>query len=161
PKGSLIVQAADCDEVDTRFTVPTPALQKNEKATFVGYTRTVSGGRFRITLEVGNQKFSTEHQSDALPLADSLYLTLGDYSQDLADATTPPPPAGGGNDPRWPHHAVCLPFEKTPAGHLTPREPLPDHWLGYGGIDLVVLLTEKADLLTRLNENEKELRALT
>src|SRR5262249_13089527 len=108
-----------------------------------------------------NQKFGTEHQSDALPLGDSLYLTLGDYSQDLADATNPPPPAGGGNEPRWPHHAVCLPFEKTPGGHLTPREPLPDHWLGYDGIDLVVLLTEKADLLTRLNENEKELHALT
>jgi hypothetical protein len=160
PKGNLVIETVDCDDVDTRYTVPTPALQKNEQATFIGYTKPITPGpRIKATLEVADLKISEDQTYSALDLGESLYLTLGAYSPDLVEAVKPA--AGKQNDQFSPHHAVCLAYEKVPAGHLTPPQPLPDRWFGYDGLDLVILLTENKDLLERLSDHEKELRALT
>jgi hypothetical protein len=123
----LVVTTPDCDDSETRFTTPLPAMPANDKMTIIASTRLGSAGS-TVTVaiqdaagaEIASTRPSTP-TSDALAPGAVLSLWAG---------STPPEEASDGTLRR--------------AAFVQNAALLPTQWVGYAALDLVVLHTADA-----------------
>src|SRR5439155_24625756 len=116
---TLTVATPDCDDLETRFTTPLPAIAANGSQTVITYTRLSSAGspvtvavQDAAELAITSARPSTP-TSDALAPGAVLSLWLG---------STPPEDASDGALRR--------------AAFVQSAALLPTHWLGYAALDL-------------------------
>ncbi|MCS6850274.1 MAG: hypothetical protein NZ700_03775, partial [Gemmataceae bacterium] len=125
----------------TRFTIDVPAARPDERLSLVTYTRP-SRPRPEITvsLRVNGQEAvpAIRQQPLGLPTHELLYVTLGSDLPGLRQAL------GRGPDPA------------ENVGCLTAVEQMPEHWFGYGGVDLLILTTSNRDFLVALGAGRDE-----
>jgi hypothetical protein len=149
----LEFESADSDGVGTYYRIPV-AMEPNEVRTFIGYTKPGNydtAGKIGVTLNWDEKTFRAppQVQQPLLDLGGHVYLSLGSRIPDLRSALLSlaqmpdMPPQDFNMRETAPRYAT---FETNP-------DRLPEHWFGYQGVDLLILNTDKRELLEHLNKD--------
>ncbi|MBX9678944.1 MAG: hypothetical protein K2X38_09265 [Gemmataceae bacterium] len=149
----LIAECEDPEDVATQVRVPVD-LQAHEKKRYLTYLRAGTRGEARVLLRTPKGDASFTLPGRPLELQSNVYLTIGGSTPDLVDAVIgmlPKEKQSGDPDttdsfPRF-------------VSELKDVADLPDQWIGYQGVDLVILNTSDAKFLAAITS--KQLGALT
>lgn len=156
----LRIETTDLEEIAYQTTVPVPALAAETLKTVVGYVVPAGdGSTFRVLLETQDGKVlrnqaipSRESGRDVVVAAeDILFLGAGAGLAQLkrsADKLDKP----DGKD------APDLDQGRRQFAIADEVELLPDRWIGYDGVDVVVLTTGKRDFVLKLAEDSEAAR---
>ncbi|HLJ98208.1 MAG TPA: hypothetical protein VKU02_33930 [Gemmataceae bacterium] len=157
PRGEVIIESVDSDDVPNHYTIPLPQLGPNDQETVLGFTKPGSAtsevtARVRIDDRIVATK---EAQFLALQLDQQLYLALGANLPGLRTALNPASKADAEDSP--------MPRENNPRRLLQIDDirMLPNRWFAYDAVDLLILSTGNRDFVTSLlNEREGRKEAL-
>jgi hypothetical protein len=146
----VIVETTDGEAVPYRYMTTVPAIPANSERTIFAYVRPGgSGAEFTIILQKadGAEVQRIEHltrdpgKKEILEPRDVMYLTLGSRLHGLKIAARPDAAADKQGKPGPQGEAL---LEDAPAPGFASIESvadLPDRWLGYEAVDVVVLTT--------------------
>jgi hypothetical protein len=152
PRGELVVESVDSDDVRNRYTVALPALEPNEQATVVAYTKPGSqGSEITVTALIDGKRVA-QHQDSyaAMELGHQMFLAVGSHLPGLRSALNP-------KDPNRPEGEPAETRDQGPR-HVTSVDDvrsLPNRWYAYEAVDLLILTTGDRDFLTALT-NDRE-----
>lgn len=143
--GNLILETIDNDDVGTTTTMPV-ALDAGERRIFIAYVRPGNiSAEIKVSVETADRTFNvTPAGGSSLELHMQLFLTLGarmaDMQTTLQKMTNQPRQADDDMRSTAPRFA----------GFEGDASLLPDQWLGYHGVDLIFLSTDRKEFLEAL-----------
>lgn len=158
----LDVETVDSEGVGTRIRLGIK-VKPNDTETALGYIKVGHKGgvnEIKVTLHTAGRDLPPRplDHSSALEIDAHLYLTLGakiaDYHQAVLAIDRRPEEKGKielAHDPTAFRHVV---FENK-------VKRLPESWIGYNGVDMIVLATSNDKFLKELNNDARRLGALT
>jgi hypothetical protein len=151
PRGELIVETADSDDVPNRFRVPFPALDAEKGATVLGYTKPGSGGcEITVTAEIGGRVVATHQDTyPALQPEQQIYLTVGSRLGGLRQALVT---AANKNKKDTEKDRDTGTVRLT---SIDAVNQLPTHWFAYQSVDWMLLTTGDRDFVTGLDEDKQ------
>ena len=150
PRGELVVEAVDSDEVPNRYTVPLPQLEPNDQETVLAFTKPGSSSDITVQARIDDRTIAENKAPYAsMELDQQLLLAAGSAPAGLREALRP---AGKAVDEETPVVRENLPRRLVMVNDI---RMLPNRWFAYESADLLILTTEDRDFLTAL-VNEKE-----
>jgi hypothetical protein len=151
PKGDIIVESVDSDEVPNRYTAVLPQLGPNEQETILAFTKPGSmSSDITVRARIDDRIVaSNESPYAALGLDQQLLLSVGSGLTGLRAALNP---AAKGVEDEAPFSRDNAPRRLAVVDDV---RMLPNRWFGYESLDLLILSTGNRDFLTALlNERE-------
>jgi hypothetical protein len=156
PRGELVVESIDSDEVPNHYTVPLPQLDSSGRETILAFTKPGSEhSKITVRAQVDDRIIATSNEDYlAMGLDKQLVLIVGSVLPGLRAALNPAA--------KQPEEDVALPKENPRRLALVDDiRMLPNRWFAYEAIDLLVLSTGNRDFVTALlNEREGRKEAL-
>lgn len=143
----LIVEAADSDEIPTRYTVPIPQLTPGQTEYVIGYAR--PGGRndnltLTVVSDAGRELAQlTMPRPRGMEPAQMLYVAIG-------SALEAAPLPGLATTPEEGANIYGQAEARTLLAQVAQVEQMPTAWFGYDGADAVFLTTGDRDRMTAL-----------
>lgn len=144
----LIAECEDPEDVATQVRVPVD-LQANEKKRYLTYLRAGTRGEARVLLRTPKGDASFTLPGRPLELQSNVYLTIGGSTPDLVDAVI-------GMLPKEKQTGDADTVDSFPrfVSELKDAADLPDQWIGYQGVDLVILNTSDAMFLAAITAKQ-------
>jgi hypothetical protein len=145
PRGELIVESVDSDDVPNRYTVALPQLEPNEQETIPAFTKLGSmSSEVTVRARIDDRLVAMkETQFVAMGLDQQLLLAIGSGLPGLRQ-TLNPKDAAEGDD-------AVLPKESNRRLlQIDDVRMLPNRWFAYESVDLLVLSTGNRDFVTAL-----------
>ncbi|HEV3117748.1 MAG TPA: hypothetical protein VGY58_11885, partial [Gemmataceae bacterium] len=157
--GDVIIEAADGDEVHTKYRVSFPQLNPEEVYTVLGYTKP---GRtdFNYTIVMNDKVVGTHHEEiSSMNPGQLLFLTLGSNMQLSLRPALNPKQKGNNNEEETDNINA---HEGRSLVATVDMNMLPRTWFAYEPVDLAILTTGNRDgfVMPLLNEREGRKEAL-
>lgn len=156
PRGELVVESIDSDEVPNRYTVALPQLEPNEQATLLAFTKPGSAtSEIIVRAQINDRTFETKDPFIAMGLEQQLILAVGSGFERLRAALNPASKPG---DEEMPSVRENVPRRLAAIDDI---RMLPNRWFGYEAVDVLILSTGNRDFFTALlNEREGRREAI-
>jgi hypothetical protein len=161
PRGDIIVESVDSDDVRNRFTMSLPALDGDQQFTLLTYTKPGSSApEITVNAEIDGRTVSTHRETYvSIDLGHQLYLAVGSRLPVLRQALK-----GAANPTQGDVEGDDISGKETGPRHLDVIEDvrtLPNRWFAFEPVDLMIVTTGNRDFLTSLlNEREQRKEAL-
>jgi hypothetical protein len=162
-EATLSVETSDSDDVRNSYSVPIRALDPNETATVVTYTRPGSAhGDLTVKVKLGSYlPYEARDNYAAMPLGNVLYVVVGErlpgFRRALANENKQANRnVVGGEEDEDPFSRDTGPRRLA---FIDDIRQLPTRWFAYEGVDILFLTTGNRDFVTALlndQENRKE-----
>lgn len=157
----LQITTGDSDDVETLVELDC-VVEPMKETTFLAYVKTGhlshNSRDIKVTLTAGRREIKPQsfEPSYNANVDAHLYLTLGPRITDFHRAVTK---IGKQQDPK--DEDFRNPMQAFHhVAYESDVDRLPDRWIGYQGVDLLILGTDKKEFLTGLNNSKERLRAL-
>jgi hypothetical protein len=161
------VETTDGEGVPYRYTTMVPGIPANSQRTVFAYVRPgSSGAEFTVALQTadGANIQTIEHltrdpsKKENLEPRDVLYLTLGSRLHGLKIAPRPNAPADKQENPVAGDQAAAEDVSVPGFASVENVADLPDRWLGYDAVDVIVLTTASDKFVEQLRGMSQEKR---
>src|SRR5207245_5922466 len=156
PRGDLVVESVDSDDVPNRYTVPLPQLEPNEQETILAFTKPGStSSEITVRARIDDRLVAMkESQVLAMGLDQQLYLAVGSALPGLRAALNP---ASKGDADDIPTVRENNPRRLVQTDDL---RMLPNRWFAYESVDLLILSTGNRDFVTALRSEKGRQEAI-
>jgi len=162
PHPYLQITTADTDDVDTTVTTLDCLVDPLAERTILAYVKTGHQSRnsreIKIILNTGRREIKPPpfEPTTNLNVDSHLYVTLGPRITDFHNAVSRIGKRPDEKDEDF--RGDMNRFHNVAYENNVAR--LPDRWFGYNSVDLLILGTDKADFLNKLNNDRERLRAI-
>jgi hypothetical protein len=148
----LVAECEDPEDVVTQVRVPVE-LQANEKKRYLTYLRAGTRGESRVVLRTPKGDSTFTLPGRPLELQSNVYLTIGGKTPGIIEAIA-------GMLPKEKQTGDADTADTFPrfASEISEPADLPDEWIGYQSVDLVIMNTSDGKFLKAVKE--KQLTAL-
>lgn len=152
PRGELVVESVDSDDVPNRYTVALPQLERGEQERILAFTKPGNIHEITVRAFIDERPIATkESQCAAMMLDQQLLLVVGSGLPGLRAAVSK-----GGDE----ENVVGSDEQPRQLVQVDDVRMLPSRWFGYESADLLILSTGNRDFLTALAGEKSRMDAL-